>query len=127
MPIAGGIGVTISTDAFPQPHRGDPITLSNTKFTLSIPATLLQLGVDAGVTNDGDVIPAVVTIVLKGDGTTQKSHTYTIDTTSTISIIGRTAKTLKSTPDLPTTHLTPVNENTDVFFSEGKVTGVATI
>jgi LPXTG-motif cell wall-anchored protein len=126
-PVQGGIGVTIATDAFPQPHRGDPITLSNTKITLAIPATLLQLGVDAGLINDGDVIPSVVTVVLKGVGTTQGTHTYRIDAATTISVIGGVARPIHATLDLPDTHWTPVNEDTDVFFREGSVKVVASI
>src|SRR5436853_233364 len=34
------ITVTFDTSASPQPHRGDPITLSGTSVTLNIPASL---------------------------------------------------------------------------------------
>ena len=51
--------VTIKTDAFPQPHRGDPIKLTKgSKITIAVPADLLDKGVAIGVVHDGESIPS---------------------------------------------------------------------
>ena len=67
------IGVTTAADAFGQPHLGKQITLSNTKVTVSVPASILQLGVDAGLVFEGQQIPSVLRFVIAGVGTTQKT------------------------------------------------------
>ena len=112
------IGVRTSSDAFGQPHLGKQITLSNTQVTVSIPADLLQLGVDAGIVFDGMQIPSVLKFVVAGSGTTQKTHTYTVSATVTVHVTGGVAQPLSSTVDLPDTTWTPVNIGTDVFFRE---------
>jgi hypothetical protein len=121
------IGVTLSMDAFGQPHLGKTITLSNTKATVSIPADLLQLGVDAGIIFDGQQIPSTVKFVVAGSGTTQKTHTYTVNATVTVHVTGGVAAPLSSTFSLPDTTWTPVNDQTDVFFSEKSMLITSTI
>jgi len=70
------ITLTVSTDAFAQPHKGDPIKLSNTRATVSIPGSLVAQGVDLGFVHVGDTIPGNVTFELAGDGTKEGIHTY---------------------------------------------------
>jgi hypothetical protein len=111
------IGVTVSGTAFGQPHENKPITLSNTKGTVSIPADLLQLGVDAGIIFDGQQIPSTVKFTIAASGTTQKTHTYTVSATVTVHVTGGVAQPLSSTFSLPDTTWTPVS-GSDVFFSE---------
>jgi hypothetical protein len=120
------IGVTVSGTAFGQPHENQPITLSNTKGTVSIPADLLQLGVDAGIIFDGQQIPSVVKFTIAGTGTTQKTHTYTVSATVTVHVTGGVAQPLSSTFNLPDTTWTPVS-GSDVFFSEKSLFITSTI
>ena len=115
---ATNIGVGVAADAFPQPHEGDQITLSNTKLTLSIPATLLQVGVDAGIIFDKQVIPSTLNLVVKGDGTTQGSHKYTVNSSVTVHVNNGVAAPLTASLNLPSTKWDPIDKNTDVFFSE---------
>lgn len=122
------IGVTMSADAFPAPHLGDPITLTNTQVTLSIPATLLQLGVTAGIIFDNQVIPSVVNVKVLGVGTKEKSHTFNIHSTVTVHVDGDgNAQPLDATLPLGNTKWTPNSNMTDVFFSQGNVSIVSTI
>jgi hypothetical protein len=126
-PGTTSIGVNLATDAFPQPHKGDPITLSNTKLTVNVPATLLQLGVDANLIKNGDKVPSVVNIVVNGSSTTQKSHTYKVSATAVISVIGGKAQPLVATLPLPDTTWNPVNASDPVFFSEKSMTIVSSL
>jgi hypothetical protein len=121
------VGVTMATDGFPQPHQGDPITLSKTALTVSIPASTLQLGIDAGIIKAGDVIPSTVTLVVTGNGTKEGSHTYVIAANSTIVVVGGKAQPLTSTVLLPNTTWTPVNDQTQVSFAEKSLLIVAKI
>jgi len=121
------IPVSISSDAFGQPHEGKPITLSNTKATLSIPASILQLGVDAGLVFDGQMIPSVVKVVIAGSHTTQKTHTFTINTTVTVHVTGGVAQPLSATTALPDTNWTPASINEQVDFSEKSVLITSTL
>jgi len=121
------IGVTMSSTAFGQPHLGKEISLTNTKATISIPADLLQLGVDAGIIFDNQQIPSTVNLVIAGDGTTQKTHAFTINSTVTVHVTGGVAKPLTSTLNLPNTKWTPVSQEQDVFFHEKSMTITSTI
>jgi hypothetical protein len=121
------IPVSVSADAFGQPHEGKPITLSNTKVTLSIPASILQLGVDAGLVFDGQMIPSVVKVVIAGSATTQKTHTFTINTTVTVHVTGGVAQPLSATTALPDTNWTPVSIDKQVDFSEKSVLITSTL
>jgi hypothetical protein len=126
-PSTNVVNVTIATDAFPQPHKGDPITLSGGKLTLSIPADLLQVGVDAGLITDGMSIPSTVTLVLAGSNTTQGTHTYTANQTIVVHVNNGVAQALSSTINLPNTTWTPKNDVDDVFFTEKSLKIVSTI
>ena len=126
-PSTTNIGVNVATDAFPQPHKGDPITLSNTKLTLNIPASLLQLGVDANLIKNGDKVPSKVNLAVNGSSTTQKSHTYNLSATAVISVVGGKAQPLTATLPLPNTTWNPVNASDPVFFSEKAMTIIASL
>ena len=126
-PSTTKIGVTLSSDAFPQPHEGDPITLSNTKVAVNIPASLLQLGVDANLIKNGDKVPSKLNLVVNGSSTTQGTHVYKVSATATISVIGGKAQPLMATLPLPNTTWTPVNSTTPVFFSEKSMTIVSSL
>ena len=121
------VGVIFASDAFGQPHLGKQITLSNTKLTLNIPASILQLGVDAGLVFDGQTIPSVVKAVVAGAGTTQKTHTYTINSVVTVHVNGGVAQPLSATVNLPDTNWTPVSIEKDVFFEEQSVLITSTL
>jgi hypothetical protein len=116
------VGTVLSTDAFPQPHKGEPITLTNTKISISVPASLIQTGVDAGLVTDGMEVPATLTLVLDGSGTTEGSHTYTAHQTVPIHVVNGTAQPLSATVVLPDTTWHPVSDTTDVVFSEKSMT-----
>ena len=125
------IGATLSTDASPQPHFGDPITLSNTKLGLNIPAGLIQAGVNLELIKNNDQVPSTVTVGVTGTNTTEHAHTYVINTTATIHTVpvavsktypkGQKALPLNATLALPDTHWTPVNGTSDVLFSENSL------
>lgn len=121
------IVVELSSDAGPQPHLGDPITLSDTKVGLTIPATLLQSGVDVNLIKNGDKVPSVVTTVIAGSNTVEQTHSYSVSQTATIVVKGGKAQPLHATLALPTTNWTPVNGTSDVLFSEKSVKIVSTI
>jgi hypothetical protein len=131
------IGVTLSTTAFPQPHRGDPITLSNTKLGLAIPAGLLQQGVDLDLIKNGDVIPSTVTLPVVGTNTVEGTHTFVIKSNATIHTVtvpvsaafpkGVKALPLNVTVGLPDTHWTPTSGTADVFFAQKSLRIVSTL
>jgi hypothetical protein len=122
------ITLTMATDASPQPHRGDPITLAGTKFTISVPAGLLQQGVNVDLIHNGDQVPSTVTVVVKGLNTVEQTHSYVIHQTAVISTVkvpvsktfpkGVKALPLVATVNLPDTHWTPVSATKDVAFFE---------
>jgi hypothetical protein len=117
-PGTAAMSVTISTDAFPHPHKGDVITLSNTKLTLTIPADLIQLGVDFGLVTDGMQIPSHVTLVLAGSNTTEGTRTIEFDRTVTVNLVEGQAQAITTSGNLPNTTWTPDDPNTEVIFSE---------
>lgn len=119
------ITVTVASDAFPQPHRGDPITLSNTTLGVQIPAALLQLGVQANLIHDGDVIPADIALVIDGHNTTPTSHTLNVSTSATIHVKNGQALPLSATLPVPATKWTPTDKTATVFFVEKSMTIVA--
>ena len=126
-PSTTDIGVTLATDAFPQPHKGDPITLSKTALSVSVPATLLQLGVDAGLIKNGDKVPSKVDLVVDGSKTTEATHDYKVNATAVISVVGGKAQPLKATLALPNTTWHPANTTDPVFFSEQSMTIVSNL
>jgi len=112
------VKVTLASDAFPQPHFGDPITLSNGVGTVTVPAGLLQVGVDAGLIHDGDTVPSDVTLVVAGQNTNPPSHKYSTHVVSVIRVIGGKAQPISGTQALPNTTWTPLDKNADVFIAE---------
>jgi hypothetical protein len=119
------VKVTLASDAFPQPHFGDPITLSNGVGTVTVPPDLLQVGVDAGIIHDGDTVPADVTLVVAGQNTNPPSHTYTAHVVSAIRVVGGKAQPVSGTQPLPNTTWTPVDKNADVSIAEKSLSIVA--
>jgi hypothetical protein len=116
------VTVTIATDAFPQPHQGDPIELTNTKLTIKIPADLLQQGVDGGIIdpNNPPTITSNITLVLAGSSTTQGQHTYKLNDQKSKPKFdsGGNALPLTATVTLPNTTWTPKNDTDPVIFTE---------
>jgi hypothetical protein len=96
-------------------------------LTVNVPATLLQLGVDANLIKNGDKVPSVVNVVVNGSSTTQKSHAYKVSATAVISVIGGKAQPLVATLPLPDTTWNPVNASDPVFFSEKSMTIVSSL
>jgi hypothetical protein len=119
------VKVTLASDAFPQPHLGDQITLSNGVGTVTVPAGLLQVGVDAGLIHDGDTVPADVALVVAGQNTNPPSHTYRTHVVSVIRVIGGQAQPISGTQPLPNTTWTPVDKNADVLIAEKSLSIVA--
>lgn len=112
------VTASVATDAFPQPHLGDKIKLTNTKLTIVVPAAVLQQGVDLGFIHDGDKVPSTVTFSINGAGTKEGSHDFSVSSTVTIHIAGGVAQDLKSTLSLPSTTWTPNDAKTNVSFAE---------
>ena len=121
------IGVTISSNAFPQPHEGDPIKLTGTSVSISIPASLLQVGVSAGIIFDGQQIPSQLTMVIGGSNTTQKTHKFVANSTVTVHVIGGQAQPLTSTLALPNSTWTPTSKFDPVSFTEQSMVIKSTI
>ena len=117
----------LATDAFPQPHLGDPIKLTNTKLTVTVPADVLQQGVDLGFVTDGMKVPSTVDYIVNGNGTKEGSHTYHLSSTVTIHVSGGKAQPLESSLSLPNTTWTPVNKTTNVFFTQKSLTISSTL
>ena len=124
---------SLGTDAAPQPHRGDPITLSGGTLTLNIPASLLQTGYDAGLVKNGDQVPSVVTPNIAGlehdreDARLRDQRPRPWACPSGEIPKGKKAQPLKATVPLPDTHWTPVSDSADVTFSEKSLVIVSTI
>jgi hypothetical protein len=121
------VTVKLESDAFPQPHLGDPITLSNTKATISIPADLLQLGVDIGIISDGMQVPSTIDLVVAGSNTTEGTHTYHAAQTVTLHVVGGKAQPITSILNLENTTWHPTDPTKDVVFSEKSLTIVSTL
>jgi hypothetical protein len=121
------IPVTFETDAFPHPHQGNPIELTNTKVTLAVPADLLQAGVALGIVKDGTEVPSEITVVIQGDNTTEGTQTFTVNVTAIVSVINGEAQPLSAPVDLPPSTWHPADDQKQVDFREKAVTVVATI
>jgi hypothetical protein len=115
----GTMDVTFAATAFPQPHQGNPITLSKTSFTVAVPADLLQKGVTLNLVHDGQQIPSTVNISIAGSNTTEKTHAYaTINTTATVSVVGGQAQPLAVKLSLPDTVWHPTSKTAQVVFTQ---------
>jgi hypothetical protein len=68
--------VDLSADASPQPHLGDPITLSNTKATVTFAADVFHTSYEFGFIDNGQAVPVTIDVVLAGSHTAEGTHTY---------------------------------------------------
>jgi hypothetical protein len=121
------IPATFSSDAFPHPHKGDPIELTNTTVTLQIPADTLQQGVVLGLIKDGDSVPAAIKVVIAGAGTTEGTQELNVNVVATVNVVDGQAQPLSAPVPLPDTTWHPVDDQTVVSFAEESVLVVATI
>jgi hypothetical protein len=121
------VTVTLASDASPQPHLGDPITLSGTTLGLGIPASILQAGVDANLIKGGDKVPSTATVVVAGSNTVEQTHAYSVQQTATIKVVGGKAAPLNVKLSLSNTTWTPVNNTSDVLFTEKSLKIVSTL
>ncbi len=111
--------VTLSANAFPQPHRGDPITLSKSKVTIAVPPDLLNKGVTLGVITDGESIPSSLDLAIAGSNTSEKTHKYaTLHVTAVVHVVGGSAQPLTASLTLPDTTWHPLNKTDPVFFTQ---------
>jgi hypothetical protein len=116
-PPVANITAKISTVGFPQPHLGQPITLSGTTVELTFPAEFLQVAVNANVTNLPD---SSASLTIAGSNTTQKTKTINFTVPGgPIPLDGSgNAKAVTVKVSLPNTTWTPANGTDDVVFSE---------
>jgi len=121
------MSVTLSTDAFPDPHNGNPITLSNTTLTITLPADLIQTAVNAGLIGDGFTIPTALSPVLAGSNTVEAVHTYSVTTTQTVHVVDRVAQPMTTTVSLPDTTWSPVDAAVPVVITEQSIQVVLTL
>ena len=126
-PSVVALSPTLSSDASPEPHTSAPVTLSNTALTLTFPAELIQTGVDLGLISDGVVIPAAVSPVLAGSNTVEATHTYSVNTTLTVHVIGGVVQPLTATMNLPDATWHPINAAAPVVITEKSMVAVLAI
>jgi hypothetical protein len=128
-PSTAAIPVVIATDAFPQPHEGDPIELTQTSVKISIPGDLIQKGVDQGIISDGFVINSTVTLVIDASNASPSSHTYTVKNQKITIHVDNNNKALPvvATVKLPATHWTPTSSTKAVIFTEKSLKIVSVI
>ena len=122
------VSITLASDASPQPHLGEPITLSNTQVTVKVPADLLLEGYTIGAISPGQSIPSTLDLTIAGTNTVQGTHKYpTIHSSPTVIIHDpdgipnngdETADPLSLTTALPNTVWTPTSATSDVVFSQ---------
>jgi len=124
---APAIKVAMSATAAPEPHHGDPITLTDTKAVLTVPAALLQAGVDVDLIHNGDKVPSVATLVITGQNTVEQTHSFVVSQTAVIKVVGGKAQPLVATLPLADTSWTPVNDTSNVFFFQKSLKIVSTI
>ena len=128
-PSTSTMDVTIATHAFPQPHRGDPITLSKGTILIAVPPDLLDKGITAQVIHDGSQLPSTLDVTIAGSNTVEKTHKYpTIHATATVHV-GSDGHALPLSVQLalPNTTWHPTNANTDVFFTQTTTKVTATL
>jgi len=117
-PTESSVALTLQTDAFPNPHEGDPIKLTNTKAIIAIDATTIQAGVDAGIISDGMQVPSTLKLVVAGSNTVEGTHTFVVSSTAVIHVVAGQAQPLKVTVALPNTVWHPKSSEAPVTFSE---------
>jgi hypothetical protein len=126
-PAQASMAVTISTDAFPQPHIGDPITLSATQLTTSIPPDLLQSDFDGGLAVDGLVVPSQIALTLAASNTVEGTHLYTANENATVHVASGVVQPLTATVNLPNTTWTPIDASAPVVLTEQSLQVVSTL
>jgi hypothetical protein len=112
------VGVTVATDAFPEPHLGDAITLFNTQLTVAIPAAAIQPLGDLGLVADGTTVPLQMTLPIAGSNTTESTQTLSVTGTTTARVISGVAQPADVTVDLPNTVWHPVDASMPVSFTQ---------
>ena len=118
-PSTSTLTVRIASDASPAPHHGQPITLSKTRTTVTIPSAFLLNGYEAGVLSNGQAIPTTVALVVAGSNTVEGTHSYPVVHSSPILTVhdpdgipnsgDETADPLKVATSLPPTVWTPAS------------------
>jgi hypothetical protein len=131
------VTIDMSSDASPQPHLGDPITLSNTKVTVKVPPDLLIMGYNFGILTNGQVIPASLDLTIAGSNTTEGTHAFaTLHSNSTLVVHDpdhtpgtgdETADPLSVTASLSNTLWHPSDVSKPVFFSQKSAVIKATV
>jgi LPXTG-motif cell wall-anchored protein len=127
-PPPSTLGITISSDASPEPpHELDPVTLSNTTLKVSVPASFLQLAIDAGIFDDGKTFPATVALVIAGSNTVEATHAFEENTTVTLHVVDGAVQLLTATVQLQDTIWHPASVGPDISFTEKSVQVVVVI
>ena len=121
------VPVTFSTTAFPQPHEGDPITLSKTSVKVAISGAILQPGVTLGFITDGLKVPSVLTVAVAGSSTKEGVQTIKINTDAVVHVVNGQAQPLTAIVNLPNSVWHPKDAKTPVIFTEKSVTIKSTI
>jgi LPXTG-motif cell wall-anchored protein len=122
------LGITISSDASPEPpHDLDPVTLSNTTVEVHVPASFLQLAIDAGIFDDGKTFPATVALVIAGSNTVEATNAFEENTTVTLHVVDGAVQPLTATVQLPDTIWHPASVGPEIAFTEKSLQVVVTI
>lgn len=121
------VPVTFSTTAFPQPHEGEPITLSKTSVKVAISGDILQPGVTLGFISDGLKVPSVLTVAIAGSSTKEGVQSITINTNAVVHVVNGQAQPLTAVVNLPNSVWHPKDAKTPVVFTEKSVTIKSTI
>jgi Calx-beta domain len=114
------LSVASSTDASPEPHGGNLITLSNTTVTFTFPGAFIQAGVGVFL-HDGSVLPAVIDPVLAASNTSEATHAYSVASAATVHVLGGIAQPLSWTASLPNTTWHPIDGHKPVVVTEQSV------
>jgi hypothetical protein len=126
-PSTAAVKVQFDTDAFPQPHQGNPITLSHSVLTVTVPADIIQAGVDLGlITPQTPPVVAHTTFVLGASNATPAQHIYAVTKSIKIGVVGGKAQPLTASIGLPNTTWTPTADQ-QVSFSEKSLNIVSNI
>jgi LPXTG-motif cell wall-anchored protein len=115
------LGVTVSSDASPQPHGSEVMKLSKTTAEVRIGADFFQPGVEPGIVADGLVMSGPVTVTLRGSNTIEATHAFTENVTTTLQVVDGIAQPVVMIVSLPDTVWHPDRADTDVVFSEESV------
>ncbi len=116
------VPVTFSSTATPQPHEGDPITLSKTSVKVSISGDILQPGVTLGFISDGLKVPSTLKVAIAGSSTKEGVQSITINTNAVVHVVNGQAQPLTAIVNLPNSTWHPKDDSTPVIFTEKSVT-----